>query len=116
MKRHIFLSSLVFAVVGCGGSSTTSDPVPDKPSPPTVTLPGQPNDGLAPISQSEPDASEHLSGGEVTSNVFNEDAFSQSAPTIRPKNGRSAAILRSAQGQFCCRTPNAQGTNMRSER
>lgn len=83
MKRHIVLSSLVFAVVGCGGSSTTSDPVPDKPSPPTVTLPGQPNDGLAPISQSEPDASEHLSGGEVTSNVFNEDAFSQSAPTIR---------------------------------
>ena len=83
MKRHLLLTSFMLSALGCGGSSQSPEAKPSEPQPPVVTLPGQPNDGLAPLSSSTPDNNEHLAGGAVTTDVQNEDAFSQSAPAIR---------------------------------
>ena len=85
MKRHLLYLSLCLSLIGCGGSSgTPTEPKPPvTPEPPVTELPGQPEDGLPALNNEQPDDFEYNSGGDVTVQVFNEDAFSQSAPAIR---------------------------------
>lgn len=82
MKQFLISAVISLTLIGCGGSSTSKDTKPIDPVDP-VKQPGQPNDGLPALSPTTPDATEHLSGGDVTTVVQNEDAFSQSAPSIR---------------------------------
>ncbi|SFB82930.1 di-heme oxidoredictase family protein [Pseudoalteromonas denitrificans] len=94
MKKHIVTLCILSSVFisACGGSGSSSDNSDNSNNNgntdtngggTTVVLPGQPKDGLAPISAHTPDKNEHLSGGEVSTNVFNQDAFSQSAKVIQ---------------------------------
>jgi len=95
MKKQILALMISSSVLlaACGGGSNSSENSTDNNGNTdgnsggntgggSVILPGQPKDGLPEISTQTPDASEHLSGGDVTTNVLNEDAFSQSAPAI----------------------------------
>jgi len=83
MKKNALLLSMIVVLSACGGSGNQGK-APEVVSPPVViVMPGQPDDGLAPLSATTPDPKEHLAGGEVTTQVINQDAFSQSAPAIR---------------------------------
>ncbi len=85
-KQYLLMSviSLIF-ISACGGSG--SETIPDNGNTGgdtgVIDLPGQPDDGLAALSVDIPDLKEYLAGGEATTNVFNENAFSQSAPAIK---------------------------------
>ena len=81
-KQSIFFGVSIF-LVACGGGGSNSDSTSPVVTPPSVELPGQPDDGLPPLLASTPDEFEYKSGGEVTANVINADAYSQSAPIIR---------------------------------
>ena len=84
MKKQFCVVSCVVWLVACGGGGNEQKTEVIPPvTPPSVVMPGQPDDGLAALSPITPDNVEHLAGGDVTTIVSNQDAFSQSAPAIR---------------------------------
>lgn len=113
VKTHkfsaVFLSLFLMTACGGGGSSDLPSPTPaptPNPTPIPTPVPGQPDDGLAALSATTPDASEHLAGGAATTALANADAFGQRPAAIASNFELDANFT---SGDHIFRTPEATG-------
>jgi len=86
-KLSITTVSIALAITlsACGGGSSSTTPAPTPvptpvPTPTPTPVPTVDHSGLTPLSNDMPAEGEHLTGGQITTNVHTNDAFSQ-----RPK-------------------------------
>lgn len=109
----VLASLLLVTACGGGGGSSTPAPTPSPtptpaptPTPTPTPMPGQPDDGLAALSPTTPDASEHLAGGNATTTLANADAFGQRPAAIASNFELDANFT---SGDHIFRTPEANG-------
>lgn len=104
MRQLLILITTSLILSACGGSSNEQSNTPIV-KPPSVIEP-QLSDGLPTVSALVPDQREHLSGGEATTHVFNQEAFGQ-----RPQAIASDFVLDGnfTRGDHIFRTPEKHG-------